>query len=90
MRCRAARQQCRTGLQTCPERTDVAWQIVSGTHPGRLLLLTFTRGASAEILQRVAQIRGAAWGDRVLVAAWGHSFIERHWRHMYVKTLYPR
>ncbi len=34
----------------------VAWQIVSGTDPSRLLLLTFTRRAAAEMLRRVEQI----------------------------------
>ena len=34
----------------------VAWQIVSGTDPARLLLLTFTRRAAAEMLRRVEQI----------------------------------
>ena len=34
----------------------VAWQIVSGIDPGRLLMLTFTRRASAEMLRRVEQI----------------------------------
>ena len=34
----------------------VAWQIVSGTDPGRLLMLTFTRRAAAEMLRRVEQI----------------------------------
>ena len=33
-----------------------AWQIVSGTDPSRLLLLTFTRRAAAEMLRRVEQI----------------------------------
>jgi DNA helicase-2/ATP-dependent DNA helicase PcrA len=34
----------------------VAWLIERGTDPGRILLLTFTRRASAEMLRRVAQI----------------------------------
>lgn len=34
----------------------VAWQIVSGTHPSRILLLTFTRRAAAEMLRRVEHI----------------------------------
>ncbi|MEJ7592965.1 MAG: ATP-dependent helicase [Planctomycetaceae bacterium] len=34
----------------------VAWQIVSGTDPSRLLLLTFTRRAAAEMLRRVEHI----------------------------------
>lgn len=34
----------------------VAWQIVSGTDPARILLLTFTRRAAAEMLRRVEQI----------------------------------
>ncbi len=34
----------------------VAWQIVSGIDPSRLLLLTFTRRAAAEMLRRVEHI----------------------------------
>ncbi len=34
----------------------VAWQIVSGIDPGRILLLTFTRRAAAEMLRRVEAI----------------------------------
>jgi len=34
----------------------VAWQIVSGTDPSRILLLTFTRRAAAEMLRRVEHI----------------------------------
>jgi len=34
----------------------VAWQIVSGTDPSRMLLLTFTRRAAAEMLKRVESI----------------------------------
>ena len=34
----------------------VAWQIVSGTDPGRILLLTFTRRSAAEMLRRVEHI----------------------------------
>ncbi len=34
----------------------VAWQIVSGTDPSRILLLTFTRRAAAEMLRRVESI----------------------------------
>lgn len=34
----------------------VAWQIVSGTDPSRILLLTFTRRAAAEMLRRVEAI----------------------------------
>lgn len=34
----------------------VAWQIVRGTDPARILLLTFTRRAAAEMLRRVEQI----------------------------------
>ncbi len=34
----------------------VAWQIVSGVHPDRILLLTFTRRAASEMLRRVEAI----------------------------------
>jgi DNA helicase II / ATP-dependent DNA helicase PcrA len=34
----------------------VAWLVASGTDPGRILLLTFTRRAAAEMLRRVDQI----------------------------------
>lgn len=34
----------------------VAWQIISGVHPSRMLLLTFTRRAAAELLKRVERI----------------------------------
>ncbi|HXY36570.1 MAG TPA: UvrD-helicase domain-containing protein, partial [Planctomycetaceae bacterium] len=34
----------------------VAWLLASGTDPGRILLLTFTRRAAAEMLRRVDQI----------------------------------
>jgi DNA helicase II / ATP-dependent DNA helicase PcrA len=34
----------------------VAWLIATGTDPGRILLLTFTRHAAAEMLRRVDQI----------------------------------
>jgi DNA helicase II / ATP-dependent DNA helicase PcrA len=34
----------------------VAWLIATGTDPGRILLLTFTRRAAAEMLRRVDQI----------------------------------
>ncbi|MCH2200719.1 MAG: ATP-dependent helicase [Fuerstiella sp.] len=34
----------------------VAWQIMSGIHPARILLLTFTRRAATEMLRRVESI----------------------------------
>ena len=34
----------------------VAWLIAQGTDPGRILLLTFTRRAAAEMLRRVENI----------------------------------
>jgi DNA helicase-2/ATP-dependent DNA helicase PcrA len=40
----------------------VAHLVVNGADPGRILLLTFTRRAAAEMAQRVARITAAALG----------------------------
>ncbi|MCX7590777.1 MAG: ATP-dependent helicase [Kiritimatiellae bacterium] len=50
----------------------VAWLIATGTQPGRILLLTFTRRAAQEMLTRAAAVvrRGTAFTGRV----WGGTF----------------
>src|SRR4051794_24534198 len=55
----------------------VAHLIKSGTKPDRILLLTFTRRASAEMLKRVETILSAAMGKRSQTLAtrvWGGTF----------------
>ena len=42
----------------------VAWLVSRGTDPGRILLLTFTRRAAAEMLRRVDHIAHLADGER--------------------------
>jgi DNA helicase-2/ATP-dependent DNA helicase PcrA len=60
----------------------VAWLVATGTDPGRILLLTFTRRAAAEMLRRVDQIlersgrelgRASAPGS-VARRIWGGTF----------------
>jgi len=48
----------------------VAWLIEQGVEPGRILLLTFTRRASAEMIRRAAHFTGA---DNVALV-WGGTF----------------
>jgi DNA helicase II / ATP-dependent DNA helicase PcrA len=60
----------------------VAWLIASGVDPARILLLTFTRRAAAEMLRRVEGIldrcrKSASHGDRaahISRAVWGGTF----------------
>ncbi len=48
----------------------VAWLIEQGIEPGRILLLTFTRRAAAEMIRRAAHLTGA---DNV-AQVWGGTF----------------
>ncbi len=48
----------------------VAWLIEQGTSPDRILLLTFTRRASAEMLNRAGQLTGKGAAGQV----WGGTF----------------
>ena len=48
----------------------VAWLIEQGVEPGRILLLTFTRRAAAEMIRRAAHLTGA---DNV-AQVWGGTF----------------
>src|SRR5687767_3624084 len=48
----------------------VAWLIEQGTSPDRILLLTFTRRASAEMLNRAGQMTGKGAAGQV----WGGTF----------------
>ena len=48
----------------------VAWLIDQGVEPGRILLLTFTRRAAAEMIRRAAHLTGA---DHV-AQVWGGTF----------------
>jgi DNA helicase-2/ATP-dependent DNA helicase PcrA len=48
----------------------VAALIRSGAHPGRILLLTFTRRAAAEMIRRAGQVVGEAVANEV----WGGTF----------------
>lgn len=50
----------------------VAWLIATGTSPGRILLLTFTRRAAQEMLNRAAAI--VQRGTAVAVRVWGGTF----------------
>jgi DNA helicase-2/ATP-dependent DNA helicase PcrA len=55
----------------------VAYLISTGTDPGRILLLTFTRRAAHEMLKRVESILSASTSRRSLVAparTWGGTF----------------
>lgn len=65
-----------TGKTTTLARR-VAWLIANGTPPGRILLLTFTRRAALEMLQRVDDVlRGGACRGTQTVgrAVWGGTF----------------
>ncbi len=53
----------------------VAWLISQGANPAKILLLTFTRRASHEMLRRVESILGSAQSNRSLV----HSGLSRLW-----------
>ena len=48
----------------------VAWLIDQGVEPGRILLLTFTRRAAAEMIRRAAHLTGAEHVAQV----WGGTF----------------
>ena len=48
----------------------VAWLIENGTSPDRILLLTFTRRAATEMLQRATQLSGQSSTGKV----WGGTF----------------
>jgi DNA helicase-2/ATP-dependent DNA helicase PcrA len=60
----------------------VAWLIATGVNPGRILLLTFTRRAAAEmlrradaVLRRLARAQAGAAGNRLTSArVWGGTF----------------
>ncbi len=65
-----------TGKTTTLARR-VAWLIANGTAPHRILLLTFTRRAAAEMLQRVGEVlRGTRYGGGQTAgrAVWGGTF----------------
>lgn len=51
----------------------VAYLISRGVPPGRILLLTFTRRAAAEMLQRAGSAVGGS-GDKVTGKVWGGTF----------------
>jgi DNA helicase II / ATP-dependent DNA helicase PcrA len=48
----------------------VAWLIAQGVSPDRILLLTFTRRAAAEMIERARRLTGAAHAGQV----WGGTF----------------
>ena len=51
----------------------VAWLVSQGIDPGRIMLLTFTRRASDEMLRRARGALGEA-GSRMLGSIWGGTF----------------
>ncbi len=51
----------------------VAWLVSQGIDPGRIMLLTFTRRASDEMLRRARGALGEA-GGRMLESVWGGTF----------------
>ena len=51
----------------------VAWLVSQGIDPGRIMLLTFTRRASDEMLRRARRALGEA-GSRMLGSIWGGTF----------------
>jgi DNA helicase-2/ATP-dependent DNA helicase PcrA len=55
----------------------VAWLISSGVRPERILLLTFTRRAARELLQRARALVGSAPGERQPVGGTFHSVAHR-------------
>src|SRR5690606_5249418 len=52
----------------------VAWLIARGMDPGRILLLTFTRRAAAEMLRRVETILAQSQSRQKLTRLWGGTF----------------
>lgn len=52
----------------------VAWLIARGMDPGRILLLTFTRRAAAEMLRRVEAILAQSQSRQKLTRLWGGTF----------------
>ena len=72
----------------------VAWLIANGTDPGRVLLLTFTRRAAAEMIRRAESILAEAGRDQRAMAAaasriWGGTFhaVANRLMHIYGKSL---
>jgi DNA helicase II / ATP-dependent DNA helicase PcrA len=51
----------------------VAWLVSQGIDPGRIMLLTFTRRASDEMLRRARRALGES-GNRMLGSIWGGTF----------------
>ena len=51
----------------------VAWLVSQGIDPGRIMLLTFTRRASEEMLRRARRALGET-GSRTLGTVWGGTF----------------
>ena len=51
----------------------VAWLMSQGIDPGRIMLLTFTRRASDEMLRRARRALGET-GSRTLGTVWGGTF----------------
>ena len=51
----------------------VAWLVSQGIDPGRIMLLTFTRRASDEMLRRARRALGET-GSRMLGTVWGGTF----------------
>ena len=51
----------------------VAWLVSQGIDPGRIMLLTFTRRASDEMLRRARRVLGET-GSRTLGMLWGGTF----------------
>ena len=51
----------------------VAWLVSQGIDPGRIMLLTFTRRASDEMLRRARRALGES-GSRTLGTVWGGTF----------------
>jgi DNA helicase II / ATP-dependent DNA helicase PcrA len=51
----------------------VAWLVSQGIDPGRIMLLTFTRRASDEMLRRARRALGET-GSRTLGTVWGGTF----------------
>lgn len=52
----------------------VAWLIAGGVDPGRILLLTFTRRASAEMIRRAEALLERTGAGRGGARAWGGTF----------------
>ncbi|HEX6985786.1 MAG TPA: ATP-dependent helicase, partial [Planctomycetaceae bacterium] len=62
-----------TGKTTTLARR-VAWLIRGGVDPGRVLLLTFTRRAAAEMIRRADGLLAAAGDGQAAKAVWGGTF----------------